>query len=137
MLLLQRAKYDIGRHKWYPPAGKMEDNEDPIGTALRETKEEIGVDVELIDLIGIRSVPYEGGGTAIGFVFRGRIVSGRIKLQAAEIENYRYFWPEELDDLIEKDMLHKPEFNVPNIRDWRAGKSFPLGVIRRFEKKAP
>jgi 8-oxo-dGTP pyrophosphatase MutT (NUDIX family) len=34
------------------PGGKLEKNEQPIETALRETKEEIGVDPSLIEIIG-------------------------------------------------------------------------------------
>lgn len=129
LLLLQQAGEEKG-HKWGPPAGGMEANEDPVGNALREAKEEIGAAVLLTDLIGIYTVRRESGGTKLAFVFRGKLAPGQeIKIRAGEIENYRYFSLAELDSLILEGMLYKPEFNVQNIRDWKAGRSFPLQVL--------
>ncbi len=48
ILLLHRIKTD-----WYElPGGKVEENEDPQTTAIRELKEELNIDVEIIRKIG-------------------------------------------------------------------------------------
>jgi ADP-ribose pyrophosphatase YjhB (NUDIX family) len=53
-ILLQRRR-DTGQ--WALPMGKMEIGETPTECAIRETREETGVDVEVIGLIGIYSDP--------------------------------------------------------------------------------
>jgi 8-oxo-dGTP pyrophosphatase MutT (NUDIX family) len=108
----------------------MNAHEDPMATAQRETKEEIGVDVNLIDLIGIYTVDRGDSATGIGFVFRGEVISGEISVREEEIADYKYFTPQEVEELIEKDMVYKPEYNLPSIKDWLNGNSYPLEVIK-------
>ncbi|MBI2008446.1 NUDIX hydrolase, partial [Candidatus Amesbacteria bacterium] len=95
LLLLQQAAERKG-YKWGPPAGGMEAHEDPIETAHRETREEIGVEVEILNLLGIYTVDRGETATGIAFVFRGRIVSGEIRLRPGEIDTYRYFTKDEV-----------------------------------------
>jgi 8-oxo-dGTP pyrophosphatase MutT (NUDIX family) len=40
-LLIHHRKYD----KWMPPGGHVEDTENPVEAAIRETKEETGLDI--------------------------------------------------------------------------------------------
>jgi 8-oxo-dGTP pyrophosphatase MutT (NUDIX family) len=129
LLLLQQAAERKG-HRWGPPAGGMEAHEDPIKTAQRETEEEIGVGVELKDIVGIYTVDRGDKAAGIGFVFRGQIVSGKIAPKEDEIMDFRFFSPEEIKELIKLDMLYKPEYNLAGIQDWIEGKSFALEVIR-------
>ena len=129
LLLLQQAAERKG-HRWGPPAGGMEAHEDPIKTAQRETNEEIGVKVELKDLVGIYTVDRGNNATGVGFVFRGQIISGEITPREGEIMDFRFFSPSEMEDLIAADMLYKPEYNLAGIQDWIDGKSFALEVIR-------
>jgi 8-oxo-dGTP pyrophosphatase MutT (NUDIX family) len=129
LLLLQQAAERKG-HRWGPPAGGMEAHEDPIIGALREAREEIGVEVELIDLVGIYTIDRGDNHSGIGFVFRGKISSGEIKLREGEISNARYFTQEEIRQLIADDMLYKPEYNLTGIQDWLNGQSFPLEAVR-------
>lgn len=130
LLLLQQATESKG-HRWGPPAGGMILHENPITTALRETREEIGVEVELTNLVGIYTVDRKNNSTGIGFVFRGKMSSGQITLREGEIMAFKFFSPEEIEDLIAKDMLYKPEYNFNAIRDWLEGKSYPLESIKR------
>lgn len=53
-ILLQRRS-DTGQ--WALPMGKMEIGETPSACAVRETREETGVDVEVIGIVGIYSDP--------------------------------------------------------------------------------
>ena len=50
-LLVQEGKVDIG--EWNIPAGWLDLNEDIMAGAIRETKEETGLDVELTGFLGI------------------------------------------------------------------------------------
>lgn len=128
LLLVQQEEAKGG--KWGPPAGGMFPNENPFNTAIREIREEIGVEVELINLIGIYTVFRGENASGIGFVFRGRI-SGEIVPRVGEIISYRYVDKKQLDEIITNNELYKPEYNISAINDWRNGLSYPLDVIRR------
>ena len=134
-LLLLRQAAEIKGHRWGPPAGGMESHENPITTILRETKEEIGAEIELIDLVGIYTVDRGNKATGVGFVFRGKITSDKITPKEGEIMNFKFFSPQEIKELIENNLLYKPEYNLISIKDYSAGQSFPLGVIKRLDAK--
>lgn len=129
LLLLQQAA-ERKEYRWGPPAGGMKAHEDPMMTAQRETEEEIGVSVELKDVVGIYTVDRGDNAVGIGFVFRGQIASGEINPNADEIMDFRFFSPDEIGELIKTNMLYKPEYNLAGIQDWIEGRSFALEVIK-------
>lgn len=47
VLMLDHGKYDI----WLPPGGHVEGDETPDETAVRETREETGIEVEIVDAV--------------------------------------------------------------------------------------
>lgn len=128
LLLQQEAKWKD--QKWGPPAGGMEAFESPAETAFREAKEEIGVEVKLVDLVGIYTAKRGSNKTGLAFVFRGKLKSNELNLREGEIKNARFFSPEEIEDLIKNGQLYKPEYNIDCIKDWLEGVRFPLEVIR-------
>lgn len=129
LLLLQQCSENKGR-RWGPPAGGMFPHEDPFENARRETREEIGVEIEFIDVLGIYTIDRGDTKTGIGFVFRARIINGEIKPATGEIDNYKFFTPGEIKALIDSDLLYKPEYTKQCVEDWINGRSFPLGAIR-------
>ncbi len=114
VLLLNHAK--IGA--WLPPGGHMEGDEFPYETALRETKEETGLDVELIhedagmhrdDLaytldnpftIMHERVPYKTKPPHIHFdmIYIAKVVGGTLNFNK-ESTGIGWFGPEELKTL--------------------------------------
>lgn len=129
LLLLQQAAESKG-YKWGPPAGGMHPFEDPLKCAKRETEEEIGVSIELQRLVRITTLAKGRTASDMGFVFTGRIIEGEISLAKGEIMNYRFFSRNELEELIKSDKLYKPEYNIPGIKDWLSGKTYPLEAIK-------
>lgn len=132
LLLLQQS--EKGK-KWSPPSGGMFPHEDPFKNARRETREEIGVEIEFIDVVGIYTIDRGDQKTSMGFVFRAKIVGGEIKLAEGEIDDYKFFTPDEIKTLIDNDFLYKPEYNKQSIEDWVNGLSFSIDVIRPLIKK--
>jgi len=124
-LLLLKQEAPEKEYKWGPPAGKSKANEHPIRTAIRETKEEIGVDVKLENVIGIFENEKTSG---IGIVFRAKITRGTITPQRGEILEARFFSIGEIEALIRDERLYRPEYNVPAFTNWMKGISSPLEI---------
>lgn len=101
-------------NKWLPLGGHIELDEDPEAAALREAKEESGLDVELV---GERA-PTTGPGTRaliaprfldihritdthehIGMIYWARPKNGKLSLAAEEHHDIRWCTLEELDKL--------------------------------------
>lgn len=110
ILLIHHRRLD----KWLPLGGHIELDEDPEQAALREAREESGLDVELL---GERP-PTTGPGTRaliaprfldihrinpthehIGMIYWARPKSGRVTLAPSEHHGIRWCSEEELDSL--------------------------------------
>lgn len=79
ILLTQRDDFET----WILPGGSVEDGESIAEAAIRETKEETGLDVELTRLVGI----YSRLGNFLGghiVLFAAYAVGGEMKCQAGE-----------------------------------------------------
>ncbi len=100
ILLEQRA--DCGW--WGLPGGQLEVGETIPQTAIREVKEETGLDIEIVKLIGIyseleeRIVTYpdtKHGLQIIDVVLEGKILSGQLTCSEESLE-LRFFSPDHL-----------------------------------------
>lgn len=91
ILLVKREKPPF-KNKWVLPGGFVEINEDVKQAAIREMKEETGIDIELIGIIGVYSKPErdERHTISIGFLaFPKGDVS--IVAQKGEIKEAKWF----------------------------------------------
>jgi ADP-ribose pyrophosphatase YjhB (NUDIX family) len=101
ILLQRRRDNDL----WSIPGGAMEIGEDIATAAVREVKEETGLDVEPISLVGIYSDPqyvvaYSDGEVRQQFsiCFACRVVGGQIAT-SNESSEVGFFTPQEIEDL--------------------------------------
>ncbi len=89
-LLIVKPDY---KECWLVPGGTTNEKESPLKCALRETKEEIGLDVSEIRLVGVYHHTKEGPyADFLKFIFYGGILDenqiSQIKLQTEELEEY-------------------------------------------------
>lgn len=85
VLWVKRRDVDV----WNLPGGGQEANEPPWTTAVRETYEETGLHVRLIDLSGVYSKPSK---QEIVFAFAAHVVGGELRPGPEAVE-FAYFTP--------------------------------------------
>lgn len=87
-VLLIGTRDDNGKLFWSFPKGHQEDGETDIETAIRETKEEVGLDVKIVDQEPIRTEHLIHGETVHKEIlfFIAEPSNDEIKIQEEEVE---------------------------------------------------
>lgn len=104
ILLQQRAD----NLEWGLPGGALDPGENLAATAIREVKEETGLDVEIVRLIGVYSDPVHSYYTyingdrvqAIITMFEARFISGELTPDNYETRKLAYFSADSLPERI-------------------------------------
>jgi ADP-ribose pyrophosphatase YjhB (NUDIX family) len=91
VLLTKREDFEV----WCLPGGQVEEGESLAQAAIRETKEETGLDVELTRLVGVYS-RLGGFPDVHAILYAACPIGGEICLQPGETVEVRYFYPNEL-----------------------------------------
>lgn len=130
LLFLKQAAPEKGG-KWGPPAGGVYALESPAEAAIRETEEETGLKVELVDIVRFYSVSRGPNDSGLGVVFRAKVVGGKLEPKEGEIEGARYFTPQELLSMYDDGQIYKPEYSFLALQDHWAGRSYPLEMIKK------
>ena len=126
--IVREGKVLLHKHKklsiWLPPGGHIELDEDPSQAAMREVKEEVGIDVELVapyvkrsgsnaDLLPPRFVNRHRISPThehIAFIFFAKAKSRDLHIPVHEHAECRWFKESELDD---------PKFNLsPDLKHY-------------------
>ena len=89
-ILLVKRKFEPYKGDWCLPAGFMEYDESPEQCAVRETKEELNVDVELDGLFGVYSGKDDPRTHAILVMYWAKITGGELK-PGDDAEEIQYF----------------------------------------------
>jgi len=88
---------DYGQRMWTLPGGMLDPGEAPHEAAVREVREEVGVDVRLDRLVGVYFLRRRHPG--IRFVFVGHLASDQIpSISDDELDDMGWFAPDELPD---------------------------------------
>jgi 8-oxo-dGTP diphosphatase len=90
--LLVQEKAEHIRGTWSFPGGKIDEGETLERTAIREAKEEAGVDVRLLEKIGV----FETDGR-IQHLYKAEIVGGEIKYPEDELMDCRWVTAKDLE----------------------------------------
>ncbi|UCB53403.1 MAG: NUDIX hydrolase [Candidatus Zixiibacteriota bacterium] len=98
-ILLVKRKFEPYKGDWCLPAGFMEYDESPERCAVRETKEELGVDVELDGLFGVYSGKDDPRTHAVLVMYWARVTGGKMK-PGDDAEEIQFFAKKEIPDNI-------------------------------------
>jgi 8-oxo-dGTP pyrophosphatase MutT (NUDIX family) len=120
-VLLQK-RTDNGR--WCMPGGGMDPGESTAECCVREVKEETGLDVEVVRLVGVYTTPhhivtYADGNRwqLVSMHFEARITGGRMEITDGESTEMAFI---AIDELANYDVM---EHHLPRIEDTLADKS--------------
>ena len=97
-VLLVRRAMTSGKGKWVLPAGFVDFDEDPARTAVRECREETGLDIEISSVLDVMSGKDHVRGADIVILYRGQVVGGELAA-ADDVDEAAFFSPEELPPL--------------------------------------
>lgn len=119
ILLCLRNDHDI----WNLPGGRLEKGESPWQGVIREVKEETGLNVEIVRLIGVYSKPNKD---EIVFSFECKVLGGELTLND-EAKDIKYF---SIDDIPENTVQKQ----VERIKDFFENKDSVVLKIQQTEK---
>jgi 8-oxo-dGTP diphosphatase len=126
VLLCQQSQ---GHRLWSLPGGKIRSGESPVAAAIRDIREETGLETEIVDLVGIYQLTGDTCGEdlpdVLMYVFRGTADGGEATVNSPG--RIRWLSWHDPDDL--------PEPLTPTTRaaivDAEAGRSGVLRVVER------
>lgn len=75
VLLIEKLR-GLGAGKVNAPGGRIDPGETAVQAAIRETKEEVGVDCRDVEQVGELHFQFTDGYSLLGFVFRTSVFSG-------------------------------------------------------------
>src|SRR5688572_645594 len=93
ILLTKREDFEV----WCLPSGGVEDGESVVEAAIRETKEETGIDIEVTGLVGVYSRLGEINDIH-AILYAARFIGGRLQTQNGETLELKYFSLDELPE---------------------------------------
>jgi len=124
ILLTQREDFET----WILPSGGVEDGESLAQAAIRETKEETGLDIELTRLVGIYSWL---GNWSPGYrvVFAAKPIGGEINCQEGETMDVRWFAFNEIPNLLSAGQKRRIADAISGITGVTVSQEFKMQAI--------
>jgi len=130
LLLVQEAKRKF--HGMYSlPSGHVDKDENIFDAAIRETKEETGLDIKLTGVVAIHNLTHrKDGNHYICFFFAAEIVGGKIAFDSNEIISVEFMEANKVLSIDAKQFRGKHKDVIKRVFE---GNILPLCVIENYE----
>jgi 8-oxo-dGTP diphosphatase len=103
--LLVQEDQPSARGLWNLPAGHVDKDEELEHAAIRETKEETGLDVNIVKELYIY---HEKAGKSVKHIYSAEVVGGKLEAQAGEIMTVAWLSFSEVEELNRQGLLRAP-----------------------------
>jgi len=124
ILLTQSEDFET----WILPSGGAEDGESLAEAAIRETKEETGLDFELTRLVGIYSW-LENWSPGYRVLFAAKPIGGEIKCQEGETIDVKWFAFDEIPNLLSAGQKRRIEDAISGVTGIAILQEFKMPAI--------
>lgn len=116
---------------WNLPGGHLEEGEGLVEGALREAKEETGLDIKINGILSIqRNIKEESN--ILRLVFNAIPISEDIEFEKDEILDVRWISIKDAENMDTK-LLRDKDLFLDNIKDIKNNKNYPLEMIKNFK----
>lgn len=118
-VLLSKRKIDPNKGQIDMPGGFLNYSENPQDGALREIKEEIGQEIEIIDLLGIYMDSYfyqNEDISTLNMVYIGQLKSPTVKIEVSD-DVAEVFW-QPIDEVPEKVAFNVIKQALEDLKKW-------------------
>jgi ADP-ribose pyrophosphatase YjhB (NUDIX family) len=129
-VLLGRRGIEPGYGLWCLPGGFVNDDEHPADSAARECVEELGVPVEIEELLGVYHIRKQGAPSMVGIAYTGRVKDGASPRAGAEMLEVAAFPRDRLPELAFSS-------HIAVIEDWLRSRERPEAGARTRAAAAP
>ena len=99
-VVVGRRAIEPGYGLWCLPGGYVNDDEDPVDSAVRECREEIRAEVEITGLLGVYHIRKSGAPSMVGIGYLGRLRSGEVPAPGPEMLEVSTFQRDSVPDLV-------------------------------------
>jgi 8-oxo-dGTP diphosphatase len=99
-IVLGRRSIEPGYGRWCLPGGFVNDDEHPADSALREVREEIGVEVDITGLLGVYHIRKLDAPSMVGIAYRARLRPGQLPVAGHEMLEVATFPGDRMPDLV-------------------------------------
>ena len=99
-VIVGRRSIEPGYGLWCLPGGYVNDDEHPADSAMRECREEIGVDVEITGLLGIYHIRKRDAPSMVGIGYRARLRPGQVATAGPEMLEVDAFPGDRVPELV-------------------------------------
>ncbi|WP_366161854.1 NUDIX domain-containing protein [Bacillus infantis] len=128
-IMIKESKNTAGP-AWNFPSGRIEPGEDIITAARRESREETGLNIEILESAGFFQFTSRTGHPVFMFHFIAEIAGGSIELEEGMTE-YSWFTVREILDM-DESMLREPGVIRQIANSILQHKSFPLSFFQNI-----
>lgn len=127
VLLTQREDF----RAWCLPGGALDPGESIAQTAVREAREEVGLEISIQRLVGIYSIPGGPNGGSHDIIFAGQQVGGKLAPDPDEVFAAGWFGLDDLPEPLMPWTLRQVEDAVSGVggsQAWRLEYTWPFPV---------